>query len=350
MRLSRMSAMERTACLALAAGALFSPRMLASDAGASPEREAAHMSAGSDTVGQGAAFRVVRLVEQKAVHRRYPYALPTLLAEARDRTTMRVDEQPILISSFEDPVIFKHPFIFVNFADREDWTLSPLEQKNLRAYLDRGGFLFIDAGINAAFLRDNTSLGQHHSFAEWDACPEIRQAFKSVYQDKSFRKVPRSHEIFKSFYRGLPDPGILPQSVRQFVVEEKWPDGTYAAVALHVNERIAVLTTPIVSMGWGKDALGNWATNIAFRIREGAKGLSERLETAAYSGARYETTREDGRRDIIYCQKRATPAWVQEPDGRWRVFRYYHSREISDYAHVFFTRFGINILVYAMLQ
>ncbi|MEM4248222.1 MAG: hypothetical protein QXH80_03060, partial [Candidatus Nanoarchaeia archaeon] len=73
----------------------------------------------------------------------------------------------------------------------------------------------------------------------------------------------------------------------------------------------------------------------------------ERLRSAAYSGARYEAVLEDGRKDIVYCQTEALPAWVQEPDGRWRVFRYYQSNEISDFAHVFYTRLGINIFVYA---
>ena len=76
--------------------------------------------------------------------------------------------------------------------------------------------------------------------------------------------------------------------------------------------------------------------------------MSDYLKTAAYSGVRYETTREDGNKDVIYCQKEALPAWVQEPNNRWRVFRYYQSREISDFAHVFYTQLGINIITYAL--
>jgi hypothetical protein len=136
--------------------------------------------------------------------------------------------------------------------------------------------------------------------------------------------------------------------VREFVVNEKWPDGTYSMVALHVKGRIAVLASPIIAMGWGKNSLGGWQTTIRFRIREGTEGLSDTLKTAAYDGARFETTREDGGKDVIYCQKKALPAWVEEPGGHWRVFRYYGSREISDFAHVFYTRLGTNILVYAL--
>ncbi len=291
---------------------------------------------------------IVQLIQGKSIHRNYPNALPTLLSAINDRTTVKINKDPVIISSFEDPIIFQHPFIFVNFGDRKDWTLSEMEKRNLRKYLERGGFIYIDAGINAEFLRKNRSHGQHHSFADWEASPVIKDAFKQVFPGKKFLPLKRTHALFKSFYSGLPDPGNLPDSVRDFVIEEKWPQGTYSAVAMSVKGRIAVLATPIISMGWGKNHLGNWSTTIRFRIRESTTGLSDYLGTAAYSGDRYESTREDGGRDVIYCQNDALPAWVNEPHNRWRVFRYYQSREISDFAHVFYTRLGTNIFMYAL--
>ena len=56
-----------------------------------------------------------------------------------------------------------------------------------------------------------------------------------------------------------------------------------------------------------------------------------------------------GGKDAIYCQGAALPAWAQDPAGNWRVFRYYDSRQISDFTHVFYTRLGINVLVAALL-
>ena len=295
-------------------------------------------------------IRIAQLVAGNAIHRASPQALPSLLAEVARQTTLPVDDQPALLASFEDPMLFRYPFVYVNFIDRPDWTLTPLEQQNLRQYLERGGFLFIDAGISAEFLREDQRFGQQHSFGEWDACPELKEAFRTVFPDRTFQPLKRSHEIFRSFYRGLPDPAELPDTVRDYVINEKWPEGTYSVVAIEVDGRPAVIATPIISMGWGRDPVGNWMGSIAFRIREGAEGLSERLQTASYSGRRFETVREDGRKDIVYCQQQALPAWVQEPDGAWRVFRYYQSREISDYAHTYFTRLGVNILVYALTQ
>jgi hypothetical protein len=293
--------------------------------------------------------RIAQLAEQTNVYQRnYADAVPTLLREINTISTVKVDTDPALIRNFEDPEFFNYPFVYINYADRQDWTFSPLEQHNVKQYLERGGFIFIDAGVNAAFLRSDRRQGQHHSFAEWEASPDLQEAFASIFPGKAFQPLGRDHELFASFYKGLPDPEDLPDTVRDYVVNEKWPQGTYSAVGLNVKGRLAVLTMPIIAMGWGRNTLGNWSTTIRFRVLESAEGLSDYLKTAAYSGDRYETRREDGDKDTIYCQAGALPAWAQEPSGRWRVFRYYGSREISDYAHLFYTQLGVNILTYAL--
>lgn len=295
-------------------------------------------------------IKIVQLVQGNVLRRNYPDGLSSLITELNEKTTLPVDPDPLFIETFNDPRIFQYSFIYVNYADREDWTLSGPEQEALKAYLDRGGFLFIDAGITASFLRDSAQYGQFHSFAEWKVTPELEEAFAGIYPDKSFLPLPRSHPLFRAYHSGLPDATILPDTVRDFVVNEKWPQGTYAAMGLYVEGRLAVLAMPILAMGWGKNEFGQWTTFIGFRIREGAEGLSERLAEAAYSGTRFEVVREDGRRDTIYTQEAAMPAWVQEPDDTWRVFRYYYTQEISDYAHAFYTQLGVNVFVYVYTQ
>ena len=88
---------------------------------------------------------------------------------------------------------------------------------------------------------------------------EVRSR-RHLEREKTFKSLPRSHKIYKVFYKGLPDPTVLPDTVREFVVNEKWPQGTYSAVGLEVNDRIAVLCTPIIAMGWGKRYDGEWET------------------------------------------------------------------------------------------
>lgn len=303
--------------------------------------------------------KILQIVQGAPRRRMYPYGVTTLLKHVGEKTSIHVDTEPDFAESFEDERIFDYPMIYVNFADREEWSFSDLEKKNLRDYISRGGFIHIDAGINASFLRGNRMAGQYHSFAEWEASPEVKKAFKDIFPGKTFKPLKRTHGIFRSFYKGLPETKKLPDTVREFVIKEKWPQGTYSFVAMKSKGRIAVLCTPIIAMGWGRNHLGNWVTTIGFRIREGAERLDERLKTAAYSGPRYETRREDGDKDVVFCQSErsmdmmgagieAKPAWVQEPKNKWRVFRYYHSREISEFAHEFYTQLGTNIIVYTM--
>ena len=294
------------------------------------------------------SISVVQLVQGDPEGRYHPEGLGTLLQHLNDYTSMNVNPEPVFISSFEDERILDYPLIFVNFADRQDWTFTDKEVENLRTFLERGGFLYIDAGINTEFLAGDPRFGQFHSFADWKVSPVVEEAMRRVFPTKQFKPVERSHPIFRSFFAGLPDPSILPDTVRNYVIQEKWPQGTYSLMGLEVNDHLGVVCSPVISMGWGKNRLGNWSSYISFRIRAASGGLSERLANAALPGKSFKATREDGLEETIFCEQEAMPAWVKEPDGKYRIFSYYGSREISDYAHVFFTRLGINIMTYAV--
>lgn len=296
-------------------------------------------------------LRVAQLIapDTSALRRNYPTALSSLLATARQTTGLPFVEEPVLLTSFTDPRLRECPFLYINWDDRTDWdSLSEDELDALRKYLTGGGMTMIDAGIAASFLRTVPGQSQHHSFAEWDPHPGVRDFFAKVFPDEPFVPLRRDDPLFRNCFEGLPDASLLPEVVRTYAQDEKWPSGTYAAVALRLNGRLAVLCTPVIAMGWGRDIRG-WNTTIRFRALEGTAGLGEVLETAPYSGPRFEVTREDGGHDAIYCQGNALPAWSQDPAGIWRVFRYYDSRQISDFTHVFYTRLGINVLVTALL-
>lgn len=291
--------------------------------------------------------RIGQIVSGNGRFKMYPAALYTLIKAMNKVSSVNLDPDPLIIDNFENEDIFNCPFIYVNFVDRQNWIFSDLERTNLKKYLENGGFIYIDAGINSAFLRKNSKSGQSHSFADWDVMPVLKEEFAKIFSNSFFRPLPRSHKIFSTFYKGLPDPTVLPETVREFVTKEKWPQGTYSSVGLKVKGRLAVLCTPILAMGWAKNSKGQWRTKIQFRIREKNKGLKEYLEVAQ-SRDSYEANREDGAKDIIYTKSGALPDWVQETEGTWRVFRYYSSQTISDFAHQFYTQLGINIITYSL--
>lgn len=296
----------------------------------------------------GAQLQVAQLVEGEPLRRFFPGALNSLLVEINRSTTLEFADEPVFIQSFADPRLFDFPLIYVNFGDRRDWNLGDEEREQLRRYLQRGGFLFIDAGITAEFLRGQASHAQSHSFPEWTPHPALVNLFEDVLPDSPYRPLPRAHPVFRSFHSGLPDASALPEAIRQYVVNEKWPQGTYSFIGWELNGRLAVITTPIIAMGWGRDEVGRWVNQIGFRVREGDDTLSDRLQQASHSGTLFMVNREDGRQDRVFTQPVNMPAWVEEPDGRFRLFRYYQSAEISDFAHTFYTRLGVNIFVHAL--
>jgi hypothetical protein len=324
---------------------------LASGATANAESTSAPVApAAAQNWPSPAPVTFAQMIQGDSRSRFYPGALESLLLALEEQLHIPVEERPVIVSRFDDEALRTVPFIYLNFADRTDWELDSAEREGLRNYLERGGFLYIDAGINAQFLRGAASHGQRHSYASWEPDPTIEEVFRDLYPQASFRTLPRTHPLFQAWRGGLPDPSTLPESIRDYIINEKWPQGTYSMLGLEIEGRIGVLLSPIIAMGWARTEMGLWANPIGFRVRESAEGLDEQLRQAAYSGVRYEVPREDGRMDVVYCQPDTMPAWVQEPDGRWRIFRYHTTQEVSDYAHVFYTQLGLNVLTYALLQ
>ncbi len=297
-------------------------------------------------------LRVAQYIEggTSALMTSYPGALSSLLEHVSKVANVKIAPEPVVIGDFADGALFNYPFVYMNAVDCRDWSFSDAAVANLRKYLENGGFMFVDAGITASFLRDEPDSAASHSYGEWEPSPEVKKLFERVLPENAFAPISRNDGIFRVFQKGLPDTSVLPDSVREYVEKEKWPGGTYSAVAIRIKGRIAVLCTPIIAMGWGRNSMGQWITNIQFRVLEHTEGLEGTLQNAAYSGRRFEVTREDMAKDAVFCQKGALPAWCREPSGRWRVFRYYAGREISDYTHVFYTGLATNFILYALLQ
>ena len=308
-----------------------------------------------NTFSKEGSVRVVQLIRQENTTRRYPDALPSLLKMLNEQSTARFDIDPLFITNLTDERLLENPILYVNCDEQPNLEFSPEERDALRRYLELGGFLYLDAGIKASFL--GSDLG--HSYAAWEERPEVRELFSQVFPQKTFIPLPRDHDLFRTFFRGLPknqdlkiqeNQKRLPEAVLTFVEREKWPQATYSFVGMKVKGRLACVASPICAMGWGRDEFGAWIPPISFRIRESADDFDENLKLASFSGGTYEVTREDGLKDIIYSESGQRPLWVQEPNGNWRIFKYYSGEEISNYAHAFYSRLGMNVFLYALLN
>ncbi len=301
------------------------------------------------------SIRIVQLLRQENNLRRYPDALPSLLKMLNEQTYASFDTDPLFIDSLTDDRLFENPILYVNCDEQPNLEFPEDERNALRRYMELGGFVYLDAGIKASFL--GADLG--HSYAAWEERPEVRDLFSQVFPEKTFIPLSRDHDLFRTFFRGLPknedlkieaNQKRLPETVLTFVEREKWPQATYSFVGLKVNGRLACVASPICAMGWGRDEFGAWIPPISFRVRESAENFDENLKLASFSGGTFEVTREDGLKDIIYSESGQRPAWVQEPNGKWRIFKYYSGEEISNYAHAFYSRLGMNVFLYALLN
>jgi len=304
---------------------------------------------------QDGMIQVLTLRRDNTTRIRYPDALPSLLGLMNEHAQVSFDTFPLFIESLTDQRLFEHSILYINCDELPDFEFSTEENEALLRFMELGGFVYLDAGIKASFL--GADLG--HSYAAWEEREEVRQWFTQVVPGRSFTPLPRNHEIFRTFYQGLPDNKYLkleegqkrlPDTVLTFVEQEKWPQGTYSLVGIKMNGRLACVASPICAMGWGRDEFGAWLPPISFRIRESAENFDETLQVASFNGNTFEVTREDGLKDVIYQIPGQRPLWVQEPTGRWRIFKYYSGEEISNYAHSFYVRLGMNVFLYALLN
>ena len=205
---------------------------------------------------RSSGIRIVTLMRNLNATRKYPDALPSLLKTMNEETSTRFDTDPLFISELTDDRLMENPILYVNCDDQPNLEFPAEELAALRRYMEQGGFVYLDAGIKASFLGD---LG--HSYAAWEERPEVNELFRQVYPEKSFLPLPRNHEIFRSFYKGLPknrdlmieaNQKRLPETVLTFVEQEKWPQGTYSFVGMKVKGRLACVASPIWRDGVGQ--------------------------------------------------------------------------------------------------
>jgi len=235
----------------------------------------------------GGAVRIMQLRRDGFSRIRYPDALPSLLELMNERSSAQFDPDPLFIESLMDERLFENPILYINCDELPNFEFSSEENEALRRYMELGGFVYLDAGIKASFL--GTDLG--HSYAAWEERDEVRSWFAEFMEDQTFIPLPRNHEIFRTFYKGLPDNEYLrleedqkrlPDTVLEFVEQEKWPQGTYSLVGMKIKDRLACVASPICAMGWGRDEFGAWIPPISFRIRESAEDFDETLQVASF--------------------------------------------------------------------
>ena len=113
-----------------------------------------------------------------------PSSLPNLIAYCNSNISTAMVAKPATVEP-SSPNLFSFPFI--HMTGHGNVVFSPTDVRNLKSYLNSGGFLHID---------DNYGLNQY-----------VRKEIKKLFPNQELVEIPVSHAIFQkpfSFPNGLP--------------------------------------------------------------------------------------------------------------------------------------------------
>jgi hypothetical protein len=106
-----------------------------------------------------------------------PTSLPNLLRALRERVALEVTDREVNVS-LDDEGLHKTPFLYM--TGHGAVKLTDTELRNLRGFLEGGGFLWVD---------DNYGLDEH-----------FRALVARLYPDRSLVELPYDHPIYHVYY------------------------------------------------------------------------------------------------------------------------------------------------------
>lgn len=163
----------------------------------------------------------------------FPAADRNFLRGVRRLTNIHINKEPIVLR-LDDDRIFEYPFLYILEVGRQGGVqFSEKERRNLREYLLRGGFLFID---------DFWGTWQWSNFY---------RTFSKVFPDKPIVELSKDHQIFHCFY-DIDGPQMIPRISNTDNYPEQDVDVAINRAVLDEDGRIMVL------INWNSDIGDGW--------------------------------------------------------------------------------------------
>lgn len=103
------------------------------------------------------------------------------LSAVQKETTISTERRFKTVKLASDE-LFRYPFTIL--TGEKDFHFTPDERKNLKRYLESGGFLLVSAGC---------------SNQEFDKA--FRRELKSVFEDKALERLPDTHTIYRTVFQ-----------------------------------------------------------------------------------------------------------------------------------------------------
>jgi len=152
----------------------------------------------ADKQGIQGYFHLAQVFSVRMDERPNPRAVPNLVEAVNEYSGIQVDFAPLL--GLDSRELHETPWIFLAPVETKEFT--ELELKNLGRYLEGGGFLLADAGLEIG--------GEQDVFIRH----LIREALASLGRRVRFRRLRESHPIFHCFFDfDGPPPAILSSGV-----------------------------------------------------------------------------------------------------------------------------------------
>jgi hypothetical protein len=107
-----------------------------------------------------------------------------LRKKLRDLTNINISSDPVVVRLGDFDDMCRHPFVFMT---SEGWfDLPPQEEKNLREFLERGGFILADDCVYNA-VEDRFYL-------------DYIKMINRLYPDNPMRAIPFDHELYHIYF------------------------------------------------------------------------------------------------------------------------------------------------------
>jgi hypothetical protein len=163
----------------------------------------------------------------------YPAADHNFLRGVRRLTNLHINSNPIVLR-LDDDKIFEYPFLYMLEVGRSGGiSLTEKEIENLREYLLRGGFLFID---------------DFWGTMQWEA---FHRGFSKVFPDRPMVDLDKDHQIFHCFY-DIEGPQMIPRIYNPENLPEQDVDRAFNRAILDDDGRVMVL------INWNSDMGDGW--------------------------------------------------------------------------------------------
>jgi hypothetical protein len=159
-----------------------------------------------------------REIREVPWHHDYPDGDTMFPASLQRLTTVHTSPDSYQLVEIDSKDLFEYPFTYI--SEPGYLNLLPGDIKNLREYLDRGGFLLMD-----------DFRGNQYDNSQWE---NMKLQMQKLFPDRELKPLPPTHPIFHGFYEV--DPHTMLPPYRMY----NSGDPQYFAI-MDAKERIQVM-------------------------------------------------------------------------------------------------------------